>query len=1227
VYDYGEVGSVVTHVTKKKILAMNGADDGEDQTTTYTFNYNEVRPGDPTSRVKTYLSDVTDPLDVTNPVGHTTHYEVDSEGVTHAVTDAAGVRTEYTYNSKKAVTRIDTKLGGALGPLLSREENTYYNNDTVWLATHTDVRGNYTHYDRDPDNLSLVTAVKVSAPVGGVEPNWNTVDPIKQYEYYRRDDENDITDDATLAPDESHSERLCEVAPDLCETPPSGWTPDKLKDGLVGDGHEDFGQWDYGFCVLGNASYWDWSSTKFISRLDLYCSPVPSPNYSACGEPLYLPDNVSVYARIGTGGYIKVAEIGVSSTIEWADETWHSQSVKAGHIPVNANASSLKIVYRSDYGFTRLGEIRVFERSSLSDGLPGQLKKEIVPKVDGDTDQETTYKYDQNGKCLYWPTQTIYQYPSGSSYTTKTAYTCYDDAGRTVYTSDASGTSMATGRKVWYTYDTLGRAQKTIYAWQTAPTSDDAPASGMASVYTENVYDCCKLLRSRGENGNWTYYDYDDMNRVIGTWTDVQGDDTSSHRLVTYHYDSFGNQDMVTTCSGLDTNNLPIERVTTYTYDALNRVTNIDYPSSLIASEEFGYDVAGRLRYKKGGPESKYTLYRYDDNGRLAAVHDGYSSVPGTFPTTGGNVTYAYQGNSNLRTSMVSGSLSSNYTYDIQGRLESYKPPVGLVSGFKVWYHYNNAGQKTEIKITNGSTTPYDVTYDYFANGWLKEVKNLGTNVASYAYDAVGNRLTQTNHNGTSTEYAYDTSDPRYLLNSITHKHGTTELAKIDYAPTGHDPRDASGNPRSMKDWTGVWDYGYDANNRLTSATPPNPVPEQPAGGPYGYDWVGNRMNPPTGSNHMVYNAADQLLQWPGMHGADATTHAGYTYYPDGSLHYENNAAGTSVIKGYIYTPDRLLDTAEFDGNTKTLINTWDADQNRVGFSVNSTNHTFVYDTTAGIPAVIQEDGVFYIREPGGSLIARKDDSNWSYYHFDQLGSTRLLTAVDVNETDKFGGVTDKYAYDVSGALIAHERLSDSVDQPYQYVGQLGYYSHCREPGLGLLQLGVRFYDTHTGMFTQSDPLQSGLNSYAYAGVNPLCWVDPRGEKYKWNDPHCLRLVRKMRNTTRELFNTLYEMELDLLNLRLTCKGGKERDSIQGHFEKLLRLKDIVDNQLCQYKNDCEEPPTPAPPSPPRPKIGNPPPVDDGDVERGITWAAIAAAIAAAGRALGESAKNCPCPP
>ena len=302
----------------------------------------------------------------------------------------------------------------------------------------------------------------------------------------------------------------------------------------------------------------------------------------------------------------------------------------------------------------------------------------------------------------------------------------------------------------------------------------------------------------------------------------------------------------------------------------------------------------------------------------------------------------------------------------------------------------------------------------------------------------------------------------------------------------GYPTRDNAGNPMSMTDWTGSWAYGYDANNRLTMATPPLPIPNQPAGGPYGYDWVGNRLNPPTGTNHMVYNAADQLTAWPGMHQ--------YTYFPDGSLQEEKNADGSQVMKSYTYTADGLMASASFDG--KTLTNTWDADKNRVSFSADSTNHAFVYDTTAGIPAVVKEDGVYYVREPNGELLARVDGSNTCFYHFDELGSTRLLTDVG-------GNVTDKYDYDAYGAVIAHEKLAGSIDQPYQYVGQLGYYTCWQEPGLGLMQIGVRMLAPRLGRFTQRDPLASDeVSDTVYANGNPSGFIDPSGKKCHRVDPN-----------------------------------------------------------------------------------------------------------------------------
>jgi RHS repeat-associated protein len=130
----------------------------------------------------------------------------------------------------------------------------------------------------------------------------------------------------------------------------------------------------------------------------------------------------------------------------------------------------------------------------------------------------------------------------------------------------------------------------------------------------------------------------------------------------------------------------------------------------------------------------------------------------------------------------------------------------------------------------------------------------------------------------------------------------------------------------------------------------------------------------------------------------------------------------------------------------------------------------------------------YYIREPGGSLLASLNASDGiRYYHFDELGSTRLLTNAD-------GDITDKYAYDAYGSLLSHDCCTGSVHQPYQYVGQLGYHTHYQEPDFGLLQLGVRFYDPEVGRFMQRDAFSADREaSYAYVRNRPTALTDPSG--------------------------------------------------------------------------------------------------------------------------------------
>jgi|GEM_PF-6360115 len=753
-YWYGSAegdGEIAPAADQTWVIRKHATDPNQDQVTKYTF-YTE-------SGKKTHLKKVVDPL------GAVTEYVVDLQsGRTTEVIGPNGVRTRYTYNTTNPEQVVLTKVE-VLEPApsenpLSTEEYTYYPNSSR-IETHKDVRGNITKYIRDANNPELVTAVQV-APAS--QPtNFTT---IKEYEYYSLPSPENLAGSATLTTD-NHS--------DICTDPNAGtWNVNKLRDGLVGksendEGHEDKGEWEYysddGYTDYGNASYWTWDGRKYISTVDLYCSsdPITVAEDGAC--PLYLPDRIQVLAMDAGGGYFTVFDSGYKPE-QWQNETWNNQNVVAVHIPVNVYTTGLKIIYDGSNP-CRLGEVVINGVAGL-EGLPGQLKKEIVPNIDGDIDYVVEYKYsDADGKLYDSPTQTIHQYWNGSAYESKTSYTYYDDAGRVKKTTDANG------RSVWYLYDELGRQTDTVYEWADAEW-------GTPAVYTHNEYSCCNLLWTSDENGNKTYYDYDAANRIVGVWTDVQGDENSQNRLVTYSYDSFGNKAAVTTFSDSGT-----PRVTTYAYDKNNRVTKIVYPyesteGDLLWNEYFQYDNRGNLVAKLVGMESNGTItagsvttYQYDLLGRLVKVRYNYPT--NQWPVSGINITnghveYFYDGSSSLRTSVLEkndGGIvlrTSTYQYDMLGRIERYTPPVGLDGGYYVSYTYNKLGQKMSVRITNDTITPYNVGYEYFANGLLKKVKNGANTIAEYIYDAVGNRVRIDFGNGTYTtrRARFDAASDRY---------------------------------------------------------------------------------------------------------------------------------------------------------------------------------------------------------------------------------------------------------------------------------------------------------------------------------------------------------------------------------------------------------------------------------------------------------------------------------
>ena len=131
-----------------------------------------------------------------------------------------------------------------------------------------------------------------------------------------------------------------------------------------------------------------------------------------------------------------------------------------------------------------------------------------------------------------------------------------------------------------------------------------------------------------------------------------------------------------------------------------------------------------------------------------------------------------------------------------------------------------------------------------------------------------------------------------------------------------------------------------------------------------------------------------------------------------------------------------------------------------------------------------------YTHEPGryGGLISQRRGATDSYYHYDGLGSTRELTSD--SET-----VTDTNLYDAWGVNVDS---SGSTENPFRYVGQLGYYYDTEASDY---YVRARVYQPAIGRWWSVDPLRflaTGLNGgflpvYFYSHNGPTMRVDPSG--------------------------------------------------------------------------------------------------------------------------------------
>jgi RHS repeat-associated protein len=380
----------------------------------------------------------------------------------------------------------------------------------------------------------------------------------------------------------------------------------------------------------------------------------------------------------------------------------------------------------------------------------------------------TAYGYDQTG-------QLTSRTPDPSLGQPAVTFT-YTPTGKRATMTDATGTTT-------YQYDARDRL-----------TSKATPFGTLA--YTHDAAGNLLTMRSSNAEGISVDYAYDALNRLSSV-----ADNRLEAGTTAYAYDANGN---------LESTTLPNQVRSAYTYDNLNRLTNLSVTRGVtLAGYAYTLGAAGN-RLSVTEHTGRSVAYGYDALYRLT------SETVGGDPVAAGNgaVGYTYDavGNRLTRTSTLAGVEPTTSSYDANDRASA------------------------DIYDANGNTLQSQgMTYRFdFEN----RLTSAGEGSVAFSYDGDGNRVSKT-AGGVTTRYLVDTQNPTGRAQVVeeivgggvrrqyTFGHGLISQRQLIGGERrvsfyGHD---GHGSVRFLTDAGGsVTDtYTYDAFGKLTARTGSTP--------------------------------------------------------------------------------------------------------------------------------------------------------------------------------------------------------------------------------------------------------------------------------------------------------------------------------------------------------------------------------------------------------------------
>ncbi len=530
----------------------------------------------------------------------------------------------------------------------------------------------------------------------------------------------------------------------------------------------------------------------------------------------------------------------------------------------------------------------------------------------------TDFDYDENGNL------TQVTLPNGVT----VQYT-YDNAQR------LTGIEDALGNTVTYTLNDAGNVTKTEYKNATP---------SLTYVHDATFDELARILTSVGAASQTASFAYD-KNSNLTTYTDPKTNATG------YGYDALQRLRTVTDAlsgvtelgydaqDNLDSVEDQRNNTTTYTYNAFGDVTGESSPDR--GSISYVVDKAGNVTQRTDA-RSVVTDFTYDAINRLTAVEypsDSSLDASLTYDASTGCGT-AYKGR---LCSVTDASGTTTYEYDLLGRVTEQEETRGGLT-FTTAYTYDLAGNILTITLDSGRVITYTRNANGQASGVSAVVNSTGTTLASsITYLPFGpmNALTY----GNSLTFSATFDQDYYLTNRTVsggiynHTYDTDANGNITQVGSTTFNYDAL-NRLEEEDSGSAVNYTYDAtSNRLTKVNGGTTTTTVPSGSnkisavggdSYTYDAAGNITD--DGTNEYTWNAAGQL----GVVEVSSTPVGTYTYnvynqrtkkvagstvhyvYGAGGLLYGEYDSSGDLIREYVYLNGEPL--AQIDAGSPEVL-------------------------------------------------------------------------------------------------------------------------------------------------------------------------------------------------------------------------------------------------------------------------------------------------------------------